>query len=297
LSLEAAIHLDQAVKDAKQRGERTPLDSFNPIFFRQPVLSEGKLKPSLYRHNKAMLPDLAVVSDEFSGAAVGYRTGLRYREVDKEETVSPLHSMAHSVGSISSGKAMEDKIIKDKMSNSPGKPSDPRPRANTSSEDGLTRNRRGSLEGFEVDEDFDKEEFERDLDEAVNRYLESDKGFFFTPGKNTFFKKLAEKFQSPSNANYQSPTTDYDIEDSRTVQVLSPFHAGNITNSNSQVLKSKSTNSKIGAVDDLRAVRTHFMSSDDTYVELIAAMLCSPVSQGSGNNYGTAGVTLSDLNI
>lgn len=252
MSLEAAIHLDQAVKDAKLRGERTPLDSFNPIFFRQPVLSEGKLKPSLYRHNKAMLPEVAV-SDEFSGgAAVGYRTGLRYHEVDKEETMSPLHSMAHSLGSISSGKAVEDKLIKDKLSNSPGKlAADPRPRANTSSEDGLTRNRRGSLEGFEVDEDFDKEEYERDLDEAVNRYLESDKGFFFTPGKNNFFKQLEATFQSPSKAHYGSSVADCDdIEDSRTVQVISPFHVGNIMTTK----RSKSANSKISAVEDLRAV-------------------------------------------
>jgi len=263
LSLEAAIHLDQAVKDAKLRGERTPLDSFNPIFFRQPVLSEGKLKPSLYRHNKAMLPD-AAVSDEFSGgAAVGYRTGLRYHEVDKEETMSPLHSMAHSLGSISSGKAVEDKIIKDKLSNSPSKPtSDPRPRTNTCSEEGLTRNRRGSLEGFEVDEDFDKEEYERDLDEAVNRYLESDKGFFFTPSKNKFFKQLEATFKSPSKADYRSSVADsdgneHDIEDSRTVQVVYPFHVGNMTTNNnnkSQGLRSKSANSKISVVEDLRAV-------------------------------------------
>lgn len=244
------------------RGERTPLDSFNPIFFRQPVLSEGKLKPSLYRHNKAMLPD-AAVTDEFSGgAAVGYRTGLRYHEVDKEETMSPLHSMAHSLGSISSGKAMEDKIIKDKLSNSPGKPaSDPRPRTNTCSEEGLTRNRRGSLEGFEVDEDFDKEEYERDLDEAVNRYLESDKGFFFTPGKNKFFKQLEATFKSPNKADYRSSVADsdgneHDVEDSRTVQVVYPFHVGNMTanNNKSQGLRSKSANSKISVVEDLRVV-------------------------------------------
>lgn len=55
--MEGAMELDQEVKAAKMRGDKTPHDDFNNQRFRQPALNEGKLKPSLYRHGKSMLPE------------------------------------------------------------------------------------------------------------------------------------------------------------------------------------------------------------------------------------------------
>jgi hypothetical protein len=57
LSMEGALELDEEVRAAAARGERTPHDEFSVTRFRQPALNEGKLKPSLYRKGKPMLPD------------------------------------------------------------------------------------------------------------------------------------------------------------------------------------------------------------------------------------------------
>lgn len=51
------MELDEEVRMAAARGERIPQDDFTVQRFRQPVLNEGKLKPSLYRHGKTMLPE------------------------------------------------------------------------------------------------------------------------------------------------------------------------------------------------------------------------------------------------
>ena len=55
--MEGAMELDQEVTAAKLRGDPTPHDKFSNQCFRQPSLNEGKLKPSLYRHGKPMLPE------------------------------------------------------------------------------------------------------------------------------------------------------------------------------------------------------------------------------------------------
>ena len=98
--MEGAIELDEEVKAAAAKGQRTPHDGFSAAMFRQPSLNEGKLKPSLYRHHKPMLPETVYgprPADIMGGGGGGggldsmeAGTGVRRRGTSNSP-ISPMH--------------------------------------------------------------------------------------------------------------------------------------------------------------------------------------------------------------
>ena len=110
------MELDQDVEVAAANGERTPHDDFSAQRFRQPTLNEGKLKPSLYRHGKTMLPESVygkAATGSFRRASMGGNSPRRepgFIEAGNggkvfivsplsQSGVNPLHAMEESIAS------------------------------------------------------------------------------------------------------------------------------------------------------------------------------------------------------
>jgi hypothetical protein len=104
LSLEGALELDEEVRAAESRGERTPHHQFSATRFRQPALNEGKLKPAPYRKGKPMLPENvpgprpdAIIRRQTIGGGESPLTPPRRPEPDIEAPLSAVPSPMHSL--------------------------------------------------------------------------------------------------------------------------------------------------------------------------------------------------------
>lgn len=155
--MEGALELDEEVRAAATRGERTPHDSFQATRFRQPALNEGKLKPALYRKGKPMLPDEVhgprpenILRHSLGGSAHGLTprsTGGADDSADLEShgTTSPIHA-----------RTLAPRFLTPVVSPAPPGPAE------------------ASLGEDLIDDEYDAEDGDKDLEVAVNDLLQDE---------------------------------------------------------------------------------------------------------------------------
>lgn len=152
------MDIDQSVRSAAAAGERTPHDDFSTTLFRQPALNEGKLKPSLYRHGKPMLPEsiYSTGMDTTRRPSIGgplsprNTDGSLRSDVEEGGGKDPFGALSPAV--MSPFQSMQSVLAR-----SPGEAL-------------------GGTEGNELDEDdeYDAEDQAKDLDAAVDALLEDE---------------------------------------------------------------------------------------------------------------------------
>lgn len=152
------MDIDQSVRSAAANGERTPHDDFSTTLFRQPALNEGKLKPSLYRHGKPMLPESI------------YSTGM---DTTRRPSISGPLSPRNTDGSLRGD--VEEGGGKDPFGAlSPTVKSPFQSMQTVRSPAEALGAAEGSEQGEDDGDEYDAEDHARDLDAAVDALLEDE---------------------------------------------------------------------------------------------------------------------------
>ena len=161
------MELDEEVRIAASRGERTPHSQFSTHLFRQPSLNEGKLKPSLYRKGKPMLPE------DVSGSRP--ENFMRTSTIGSGSHASPRSNTLDSTMDIEAPPSPKPA----RQPDSPMSPLHSQPSSPHIHDDNRQIHYQSPISSpikaaDEVDDDFDAEDAEKDVDAAVNDLLQDE---------------------------------------------------------------------------------------------------------------------------